>query len=62
MKQVIISIIGGLLMGYGACLASGCNVSAFFTAAASLSLSAWAFMVFLFIGSFVGIKLLYKLL
>ena len=38
-KQICTNIFGGTLMGYGACLASGCNVSSFFIAAASLSLS-----------------------
>ena len=61
-KQVFRNMLGGLLMGYGACIASGCSVSAFFTAAASLSLSAWVFMICLFAGAFVGLKLLYKLL
>lgn len=61
-KQIFRNMIGGILMGYGACIASGCCVSSFFTAAASLSLSAWVFMIFLFIGAFVGLKLLYKML
>lgn len=61
-KQVCTSIAGGLLMGYGACIAGGCNISAFFVAAASLSLSAWVFMIFLFIGTFIGTKIMYKLL
>ena len=61
-KQCLTNIIGGLLMGYGACIASGCSISAFFIGAASLSLSAWVFMICLFAGAFVGIKLLYKLL
>jgi len=60
-KQVMKSAAGGLLMGYGAGIASGCNVSAFFTAAASLSLSAWVFMLFLIAGAFVGTKLLYRI-
>lgn len=61
-KQVCTSIFGGLLMGYGACIAGGCNVSAFFTAATSLSLSAWVFMLFAFMGTFIGTKILYKIL
>lgn len=61
-KQIGKSIAGGLLMGYGACLAGGCNISAFFMGAASLSLSAWVFMIFLFAGAFVGVKVLYKML
>ncbi len=61
-KQVITSVIGGLLMGYGAGIAGGCNISAFFSAAASLSLSGWVFLIFLFAGAFLGIKILYKFL
>lgn len=61
-KQVIAAAAGGLLMGYGAGTAGGCNISAFFTGAASLSLSAWIFLIFLFAGAFVGVKLLYKFL
>ncbi|MCI8637692.1 MAG: YeeE/YedE family protein [Coprococcus sp.] len=61
-KQIGKSIAGGLLMGYGACLAGGCNISAFFMGAASLSLSAWVFMIFLFAGAFVGVKILYRML
>lgn len=59
-KPVISAAIGGILMGYGARIAGGCNISAFFVAASSLSLSAWVYMVFLFAGAFIGIKLLYK--
>lgn len=59
-QQVIKSVIGGSLMGYGACIAGGCNIAAFFMATASLSLSGWIFMIALFGGAFVGIKLLYK--
>ena len=57
-KQVIGAVTGGLLMGYGAGIAGGCNISAFFAAAASLSLSGWVFLLFLFAGTFVGIRLL----
>ena len=62
LKQPFRSISGGLLMGYGACIAGGCNITSFFTAAASLSLSAWVFMIFLFAGAFVGTRILFKLL
>lgn len=59
-KQVLAAIYGGLLMGYGAGIAGGCNISAFFTAAASLSPSAWVFIFFVFVGAFIGIELLEK--
>ena len=61
MKQALTAAVGGLLMGYGAGIAGGCNISAFFNAAASLSLSGWVFMIFLFAGVFTGIKLLEKI-
>lgn len=59
-KQFITSILGGLLMGYGAGIAGGCNISAFFVGASSLSLSAWVFLIFLFAGAFIGVKILQK--
>lgn len=60
MKQVCAAILGGLLMGYGARLANGCNIGALFTSISSLSLSGWIFWVFLSIGALIGGKLLAK--
>lgn len=59
-KQVVAAILGGLLMGYGARLAGGCNIGALFTAIASLSLSGWVFAAFLLVGAFLGSRLLSK--
>jgi hypothetical protein len=59
-RQVIAAILGGLCMGYGARIASGCNVGALYSGIASLSLSGWVFALFLFIGAMVGSKLLVK--
>ena len=61
-KQVFTAIAGGLFMGYGAGIAGGCNINAFFNAAASLSLSGWIFMIFLFAGTYIGMRFLYKLM
>lgn len=47
-------------MGYGARLAYGCNIGAFYSGIASLSLSGWIFGIALFIGAFLGSKLLVK--
>ena len=58
LKQVIAAILGGLMMGYGARMAGGCNIGALFTAIASLSLSGWIFGAFLLVGAFIGSKLL----
>lgn len=59
-RQVVAAVLGGLLMGYGARLAFGCNIGAFFSGISSLSLSGWVFGFFLLIGAFIGSKLLAK--
>jgi len=59
-KQVAAAVLGGLLMGYGARIAAGCNIGALFSGIASLSLSGWVFAVFMFLGAIVGSKLLVK--
>lgn len=58
--QILSSIIGGFMMGYGACIAGGCNITSFFVAASALSLSGWIFLIALFVGAFVGTKLLQR--
>jgi uncharacterized membrane protein YedE/YeeE len=59
-KQIFAAVIGGLLMGYGARIAYGCNIGALFSGIASLSLSGWVFAVAMFLGAIVGSKLLVK--
>ena len=59
-KQIIAASIGGLLMGYGARIAYGCNIGALYSGIASLSLSGWVFAVAMFGGAVVGSKLLVK--
>jgi uncharacterized protein len=54
---VIATIIGGLMMGYGAFLAFGCNVSAFFSGIASTSLHGWIWIMSALLGTGVGIRL-----
>jgi uncharacterized membrane protein YedE/YeeE len=52
------SIGGGALMGYGAGLALGCTVGAFFSAIPSLALNGWIFAGALGLGAYVGVKIL----
>ncbi len=59
-RQVVAAVVGGLLMGYGARLALGCNIGAFFSAISAFSLSGWVFALFLLVGAFFGSKLLAK--
>jgi uncharacterized membrane protein YedE/YeeE len=56
-KVILASLIGGILMGYGARLAYGCNIGAYFGGIASFSLHGYVWAVFALIGSDVGIKL-----
>ncbi|QSX09399.1 YeeE/YedE family protein [Alkalibacter rhizosphaerae] len=60
-KQLVTAAAGGLLMGYGAGIASGCNIGAFYSGIASLSLSGWIFGIGLFIGAYFGAKLIIRL-
>jgi uncharacterized protein len=59
-RQAAGAMFGGLIMGYGAGVALGCNIGALFSGIAALSLSGWVFALFLFAGAFVGSKLLVK--
>lgn len=56
-RQVAASVIGGLLLGYGARLAYGCNIGAFFSGVASGSLHGWVWVGCALAGSYVGLKL-----
>lgn len=57
-KQILSAIVGGLLMGFGATIALGCNISALFSGIASMSLHGWEYLIFAFLGAWVGTKLL----
>lgn len=56
-RSLIAAVIGGLLLGYGARLAYGCNIGAYFSGIASGSLHGWLWLVFAFIGNGIGVKL-----
>lgn len=61
LKMIIISIIGGLMLGYGSRIAYGCNIGAFFSGISSASLSGWVWFVSAFAGNLVGNKIKKKL-
>jgi uncharacterized membrane protein YedE/YeeE len=48
------SLAGGLSMGYGAGIAMGCTIGAFFSAIPSLALNGWVFAIFLAVGAWIG--------
>lgn len=49
------SVIGGLLMGYGARLAYGCNIGAYFGGIASFSLHGWIWAVMAILGTVLAL-------
>lgn len=51
------AVIGGLLMGYGARLAYGCNIGAYLGGISSLSLHGWVWGVMALLGTWVGLRL-----
>lgn len=51
------AVTGGLLMGVGSVLASGCNISAFLGGVASGSLHGWVWVVAALAGTVLGIRL-----
>ncbi|WDV44802.1 YeeE/YedE thiosulfate transporter family protein [Clostridiaceae bacterium M8S5] len=61
-KQLFFGLIGGILMGYGTRLALGCNIGTLFSGIPSFSLHGWVFALFLFVGAWIGCKILIKYL
>ena len=56
-RDLLTAVIGGLLMGYGARLAYGCNIGAFLGGIVSGSLHGWWWLVWGFVGSLLGTRL-----
>jgi uncharacterized membrane protein YedE/YeeE len=55
-KRVVQALAGGIIAGFGARLAMGCNLAAFFTGIPQFSLHAWFFAIATAIGSLAGAK------
>jgi hypothetical protein len=55
--ELATAIAGGLMMGYGARLAFGCNIGGFLGGVISASLHGWSWLVFGFLGSIAGTRL-----
>jgi uncharacterized membrane protein YedE/YeeE len=56
-RSLAAAIIGGLLLGYGARIAYGCNIGAYFSGIASASVHGWLWLVAAFAGSAAGTAL-----
>lgn len=56
-QMVVGVLVGGVLMGYGARIAFGCNIGAYFSGVASFSLHGWEWFIGAMIGSIIGVGL-----
>lgn len=61
-RYFITALLGGIIMGYGTRIAFGCNIGAFFSAIPSMSLHGWVFGIFIFVGAWIGCKILVRFL
>jgi uncharacterized membrane protein YedE/YeeE len=51
------AIAGGLMLGYGARIAYGCNIGAYFSGIASSSVHGWVWFAAAFAGNIAGTRL-----
>ncbi|SCG82541.1 UPF0394 inner membrane protein [Proteiniborus sp. DW1] len=56
-KDVVFYAIGGLLLGFGAMFAGGCNIGALYSAISNFSLSGWVYLVSAGLGGIVALRL-----
>jgi len=54
--RMVSAVVGGLMLGYGARLAFGCNIGALYAGISSGSVHGWVWLVAAFLGSMMGIK------
>lgn len=57
LRIVAASILGGLMLGYGARLAYGCNIGTYFSGIASTSLHGWLWGLAALLGTPIGVRL-----
>ncbi|MDP6413863.1 MAG: YeeE/YedE family protein [Gammaproteobacteria bacterium] len=57
MGAILASVLGGLLLGYGARIAFGCNIGAYFSGIGSTSLHGWLWFAAAFAGSTLGTRI-----
>jgi uncharacterized membrane protein YedE/YeeE len=57
LRSVLAAVVGGLLLGYGARIAYGCNIGAYFSGIASGSLHGYLWAFAAFFGNVIGVRL-----
>lgn len=55
------SLAGGVFMGYGAGIAMGCTIGAFFSGIPSLAINGWVFAAFLGLGAWIGTQMIQRI-
>ncbi|HEY7290142.1 MAG TPA: YeeE/YedE family protein [Vicinamibacterales bacterium] len=56
-RSLAAAVLGGLLLGYGARIAYGCNIGAFFSGVSSGSLHGWIWFPSALLGNVLGVRL-----
>ncbi len=56
-KNLLLTIVGGLMMGYAGIIGFGCNIGAFVSGVSSASLHSLIWLIFALWGSWIGLKL-----
>ena len=56
-RSLAAAVVGGLLLGYGARIAYGCNIGAYFSGISSASLHGWLWFAAAFAGNALGARL-----
>ncbi|MFD1363608.1 selenium metabolism membrane protein YedE/FdhT [Lentibacillus salinarum] len=56
-RRYVQGLVGGMIAGFGARLALGCNLAAFFTGVPQFSLHSWFFIVATGAGTYIGAKI-----
>ena len=57
LKSLAAAVAGGLMLGYGARIAYGCNIGAYFSGIASSSVHGWVWFAAAFVGNVLGTRL-----
>ena len=57
LRSLAAAIVGGLMLGYGARIAYGCNIGAYFSGIASGSVHGWVWLPSAFVGNVLGTRL-----
>ena len=57
LKGLLLALIGGIVMGFGARLSVGCNIGAFFSGIVSGSMHGWVWGIFALAGTAVALRL-----